>query len=445
MSSPSVSRARAMRSSFGMRRRRSPSEPSQMFSRTDCWPAARISWKTVAMPAVSAARGEERNGTRWPPTVIVPPSGLCTPDRIFTSVLFPEPFSPMIAWTSPRRRSSEQSLRAWVAPKDFARPATSRTTSAGGETWLSVSGAVAAGSFAMSRIICRPPCPFLPRFRAGSRQYSGSRRPCALGGGGGLGEVRVEQLLDRHRVIGTVGQRVGRGRPLGLDPVREVAVVDRRRGEGHVGDLDPTTLEHPEAELHRVEADLLRRDGRAGALVALRPVVAPEGQRGGVARDVGDRWHRAADLLEGAEDPGRHARDLEDAVDLPGVTGEELERLALGQRRVELADQVADRLEPARLDDDLAALEDVGVDRQARDAGDAQDVALAAHPRGHALGSVVAELDRVGLQVDRVLRGRLPEDADDWDALLGGLVDDAVERRRGAQRGEEDVDVLLQQ
>ena len=60
-------------------------------------------------------------------------------------MLFPEPFSPMIACTSPRRSSSEQSRSAWVAPKDFASRATSRTTSTGGETWLSVSGVVGRG------------------------------------------------------------------------------------------------------------------------------------------------------------------------------------------------------------------------------------------------------------------------------------------------------------
>src|SRR5690242_9333891 len=236
-----------------MRRRKSPSEPSQMFSRTGCWPAARISWKTVAIPARSAARGEERCGTLSPPMAIDPLSGRWTPERILTSVLLPEPFSPMIACTSPRRRSSEQSRRACVAPKDLASVVTSSTTSAGGETWLSLGGAVAAGSFAMSRIICRPPCPFLSWVRAGSRPVDRPPAPIALGGGCGLREVRVEQLLDRHGVVGTVGQRVRRGRPLGLDPVVEVGRGDLRRRERHVGHLDAAALEHPETEVHGVD------------------------------------------------------------------------------------------------------------------------------------------------------------------------------------------------
>ena len=68
-----------------------------------------ISWKTVAMPA-RAPRAARRETRPAPADVDRPGVGRCTPDRIFTSVLFPEPFSPMIACTSPRRRPSEQPL-----------------------------------------------------------------------------------------------------------------------------------------------------------------------------------------------------------------------------------------------------------------------------------------------------------------------------------------------
>ena len=119
---PSASRPRRRRCSSVNRRRRRPSLPSQMFVSTGCCGTTRISWKTVAIPhrlrmrgesEVAAAAARELDRRRE--------SGRCTPDRIFTSVLLPEAFSPMIESTSPRRSSSEQSRSAWVGPKALAR------------------------------------------------------------------------------------------------------------------------------------------------------------------------------------------------------------------------------------------------------------------------------------------------------------------------------------
>ena len=102
-SSPSDLARRASRLSACRMRalRTSPSEPSQMFSSTVRWPTTSISWKTVAMPAGSPPAASETAGPARRRSSIVPLSGRCTPARILTSVLFPEPFSPMIACTSP--------------------------------------------------------------------------------------------------------------------------------------------------------------------------------------------------------------------------------------------------------------------------------------------------------------------------------------------------------
>ena len=62
---------------------------------------------------------------------IVPASGRCTPVRILTSVLLPEPFSPTIAWTSPGRSSNVHERTAWVAPNAFASPTVRRATGDG--------------------------------------------------------------------------------------------------------------------------------------------------------------------------------------------------------------------------------------------------------------------------------------------------------------------------
>ena len=95
------------------------SAPSQTLSRTERSSATRTSWKTVTTPCCWADLGL-RSWTSAPATSTRPESGACTPLRILTSVLLPEPFSPARAWTSPARSSNEQSLSAWVGPNAFA-------------------------------------------------------------------------------------------------------------------------------------------------------------------------------------------------------------------------------------------------------------------------------------------------------------------------------------
>ena len=95
------------------------SAPSQTLSRTERDSATRTSWKTVTTPCSWALLGV-RSWTSAPATSTRPESGACTPLKIFTSVLLPEPFSPARTWTSPARSSNEQSLSAWVGPNAFA-------------------------------------------------------------------------------------------------------------------------------------------------------------------------------------------------------------------------------------------------------------------------------------------------------------------------------------
>ena len=72
------------------------SAPSQTLSSTERASATRTSWKTVTTPCRWADLGL-RSWTSAPATSTRPESGACTPLRIFTSVLLPEPFSPTSA------------------------------------------------------------------------------------------------------------------------------------------------------------------------------------------------------------------------------------------------------------------------------------------------------------------------------------------------------------
>ena len=105
----------------------------------------RGSWWTTAMPSARAWAGPAIT-VGSPSTRIVPVSGWWTPARILTRVLLPAPFSPTSAWTSPARRSSDTSVRAWVAANDLDTPDS--------ETFTAVSGAVSAG--ASTAAVMRP-------------------------------------------------------------------------------------------------------------------------------------------------------------------------------------------------------------------------------------------------------------------------------------------------
>jgi len=107
-----------------MRARNRPSTPSQTLSSTERASATSTSWNTVTTPCSWAARGVRGAPPSIPATSTAPASGACTPLRIFTSVLLPEPFSPTSAWTWPAASSNEALRSACVAPNALDRPLT---------------------------------------------------------------------------------------------------------------------------------------------------------------------------------------------------------------------------------------------------------------------------------------------------------------------------------
>ena len=137
--STSTGAPRRRSSSSAARRRRSPAvvperfAPSQTFSVIELPGTDSTSWNTVATPRARAPAGDRRSSAGAPSIVSEPESARCTPARTFTSVLLPLPFSPMIVWTSPGRRSRSARTRARVAPKDLARAMAA--TSGGGPFW----------------------------------------------------------------------------------------------------------------------------------------------------------------------------------------------------------------------------------------------------------------------------------------------------------------------
>src|SRR5271163_519812 len=77
------------------------------------------------MPAARASAGE-RNDRAASLIAIVPRSGGKTPVRIFTSVLFPAPFAPIRAWTSPGRTLRLAERSATTEPNLLAMSRASR-------------------------------------------------------------------------------------------------------------------------------------------------------------------------------------------------------------------------------------------------------------------------------------------------------------------------------
>jgi hypothetical protein len=100
--------------------------PAHRFSATDSVGTRFTSWYTVLIPSRSASRGE-LGRIAAPSSVIVPASGACTPVSTLMSVLFPAPFSPMSACTSPRRSVSRASSRARTPGKVFTTPSACST------------------------------------------------------------------------------------------------------------------------------------------------------------------------------------------------------------------------------------------------------------------------------------------------------------------------------
>jgi hypothetical protein len=119
--SASRARARAALRSRSTRPQLDSSTPSRTFSATVRCGQSESSWWMSAMPRRRASCGE--SGVYGaPPISIVPASGRTTPASTFISVLFPAPFSPSSAWTSPYRTSRSTPPSASVAPYRLATP-----------------------------------------------------------------------------------------------------------------------------------------------------------------------------------------------------------------------------------------------------------------------------------------------------------------------------------
>ena len=149
--------ARRRFSAAGTRPANTPSEPIQTFSSTERGSTTSTSWKTVAMPAAAARRGERRFGTVSASSSSVPASGRWTPARIFTSVDLPEPFSPTTQCTSPRRSSNEHERSACVGPNALASSVV-RSAIAVGRSTSAATGAGSTGR-AWAGMDRRPPPP----------------------------------------------------------------------------------------------------------------------------------------------------------------------------------------------------------------------------------------------------------------------------------------------
>ena len=101
-------------------------------------PTTSTSWKTVTIAGVERARAVTRaRGSAARQLDRRRASGRWTPLRILTSVLLPEPFSPMSAWTSPGRARTSTRLQRLRRGRTPSRDPSSagRTSSRSRERW----------------------------------------------------------------------------------------------------------------------------------------------------------------------------------------------------------------------------------------------------------------------------------------------------------------------
>ncbi len=92
--------------------------PRKMFSAIVKSGTSVVSWVTVTIPLWRAAV-VLRKWASPPSSVIRPASGRSWPERMLISVDFPEPFSPIRPWISPRYSSRWAPRRARTPPKRF--------------------------------------------------------------------------------------------------------------------------------------------------------------------------------------------------------------------------------------------------------------------------------------------------------------------------------------
>src|SRR5919198_4394011 len=403
-SSPSPSSASRRRSPSSTWLRRRPSAPSQTLSSTDREPGTRTSWNTAAIPASSAARGEARE-IRSSSISTMPASGWWTPARIFTSVLLPEPFSPISARTSPAPTSTEADRTAWVGPKDLAMPVARSRPKRG-----------AAREAA-------------PPLRSAERSS--------------IREVRVHDAV-RHQVGRLPLDGPGRvQRPARVGVLAGVAARERDRLDDERVDLQPLAIQHPQGGARgQVHPLVVAGDGPRPE-VAARHVLDPVRERALLGPTVEHGGHRPAGLLERLDDRGRHDAGLDGQVDLLGVGGQELQHLRLHHGRREVAHHLAGPFHVRAGADHLVEhVEREPVDVRRGYPVDAQDVALAVQVfqlRGERLSAAPV----VGADIDGIPGVQRVDPHDGRDPAVGGGLDRVGERggRRGV--GDDQVDALL--
>src|SRR5690606_15199008 len=239
----SASRSSRLRSRTPQRVR--GSAPSARFSATVMSGTVLSSWWMIAIPSAAASTGEEMV-TGSPSMRIVPESGVWTPASTFISVDLPAPFSPMRAWTSPRRRSKSTPRRAGAPPKDLVMPSIA-TSDAMGLLPALVLRQVLAGD----HLGWHQHGPLL-EFLAREQLLGHLQRDGALG-------VRVLRRGGLEHRVGLLQLRDGLGG--GVDPddhqVGEARLLGGERGAQRRGVVDP------EDPLHvRVRGEHVGGDGQ---------------------------------------------------------------------------------------------------------------------------------------------------------------------------------------
>src|SRR2546421_13079967 len=116
-----------------------------MFSATVNGSTSRKCWCTIEMPASSASRGAWKCTCR-PSTNISPSSGRYRPVRMFESVLFPAPFSPSKACTSPAAASKSTPSFATTPGNRFVIPRIETAGTGGAPSAPLLSSSVGTGA-----------------------------------------------------------------------------------------------------------------------------------------------------------------------------------------------------------------------------------------------------------------------------------------------------------
>src|SRR5581483_4623298 len=371
------------------------------------------SWKTVPTPSARASSGR-RNSTSPPRTRSVPESGRSTPLRILIIVLLPAPFSPTSACTSPKSALNDASESARTPPNDREMALPSMAGFAGLRLPPSRGG-------------------WRPVARAATRREELLRRQVHLqrAGAGLPAQRRLD--ADLHSRLRT-----------GVREVREEAV--RQVREDRDSRLDGLLRHRRERDLDVALRALLRQH-LAGELERGQHEERrlADGDSDHVLPEIALRQHELAEAVLRLAGRRRERRSLRvderlehavrpalrpDAVDLR--QGRKLRRrVPLGRRRVPHAGVAGDDLDAGvLLPDRVGALVPLLVDERAGDARDHDHVALAVEPRHELARELLAELELIGVDLERARRGDDVVVRHDEDPAGARLADDPVQAGR---------------